>query len=308
MSDLGYLMARFDQRSPRPDYAGSGAVAVRDKRVALGSDRGDGHPHTRPPDGNFFALGDQLWTGGWLRRMPGQALAVLLVLTSRMDSRDPTAELWVATNHLTQWYGFGPRAWQTGADYLVRARLFKRRKVQAHAETTKKRTLYSPDGARHPWMVPQPTSTDAPKRRRYVSPPPGAVVYSPRRTYELVEPLDDVLDELVGKYEQAETAPARHRVLDEIIDFAARHASEHAHARVALERYAEEQVELSEAYRAHFGRAPRLPRHKGYQHLIEMRQSDGRHAEALELARRAARQGWARGKYGWQPVVDRLGR
>lgn len=329
---LRFIDLEFGDRQMR-DAARSGRsgdrIPVRDHRIELRSELGDGSAYQRPDPGQFFQVGEELWTDGWVSRMPGQGLAVLLVLLSRVDSRDPTGPIWVASSQVSNWYGFSDRVWQNGVKYLRNAQLvtlhrqgtYKYDHKPSSSNTTKsrkgdpsaansadRRKFYAPDGITHPWLVPAATEDTADPRG---TPPDGAHLLYLKQNRKLAVPFRYAVEKLRAEYEIARTPAERYRGARELVRFARDELNTPEHSEVArkmLVAWCRVQISHSPAYLETDKKRKGEP-HEGYRHLVSLLEQDEKYREALEVAQEAKAHGWGRARSGpsdWGKTIERL--
>ena len=324
LADLRFVdLVECRDRAARHDVPGDQPVQVRGRSLELLSDLGTGDAYQRPAPGEFFQFGDELWTDGWMARMPGQGLAVLLVLLSRVDSRNPTGPIWVASSQVKNFYGFSDRVWSNGVRYLRSARL-----VTLHhqggpdvtSDQSDRRKFYAPAGLTHPWLVPaksDPKAEQDAETKPADTPtggstiPDGAHVLYLKQDRRLNTEFINAIKELRVDYEAADDPVEQYKYAREIVMFAAEQLEEEPDkAGTALRRWAQVQIDHTPHYCRATPHRP-LPAHEGYRHLVNLLEQDGEHDAALQLAKEAKEQGWGRTRPGpdsWNATIVRLER
>lgn len=321
LCDMGFIRTEFrdrDPRSDRKDHTRTEPVQVRGSQIELRSVLGDGTPYRRPAAGEFFQIGEELWAEGWMRRLSGQGLAVLLVLLNRIDSRDPTAGIWVAMSKVRNWYGFSDKVWHTGVKNLTEdLKLIRKRPVKAEAddanELIDRRRFYAPDSLKHPWLVSEtPQADDETGQGGF---PEGAnVLYLAQRT-RLAISFREAVERLTVEYEIARGPVEQFEQAREVVRFAKDELNSEQHAEQAkelLRAWCQILISHSDAYLQARKRKKPGAAHEGYRLLVDLLDHhDEEYERALTLASEARDKGWGRTKADpatWDKTIERLDR
>lgn len=297
----GFLEIDLKDRKSREDSRT--ATSRRASEVCVRHERGQ-VPYEFPQDDeNWFAVGGELWAGGWLHRMPGQALAALLILLANSERSAMTKPIWVATTQLPR-YGMGHHSWVTGTAWLVDNGLFKRHRHAPSPYRKHARADYTPKLPSHSWLSPYANATSRAESRAAL--PTQAVSYVPSQTS--VIGFRQAMRKYLREYKLATTSVEKHTVANKAVLYAVRHRNDDEHAKTALRSWSRTQIKHAESYLEATIDRP-LPAHHGYRRLIDLLEEEGNYTEALGLARRARDQGWGRDRKGadsWDNKIKKL--
>lgn len=151
LAENKFLIAERRQGTPGP--------------VRLLSQDGLGNPYTRPtPAGRYVRLGLGLWHDGWIDRLSGTALALLIVLLDLQGGR--AQPQWISPDPARRRYDLSPDTWTKGLKELKELELVTvtRRMQGDFFDQRRMRNAYWVE--EHKLRGPEATPGRRPRRRR----------------------------------------------------------------------------------------------------------------------------------------------